>query len=180
MFGKNSQKQANQFTERELDYLNALASNLNALTAELAVSWTPATNGNYMDEVIKAGNSSSAHATQLAAFEEIVNSMAAICDEVANGKLLEPYDAKNPALEESPFAGNSITDFTNNIKGVRNVYTAKFKTDGHGLDELVKTHNLSLDAEVNQKIDAAITALGNVPFPLVVPSPNNRYRLKMQ
>jgi putative iron-regulated protein len=163
LFGKNGQKSASDFTQRELQYLVALASNLRDLTADCAARWT--VDGNYSAEVATAGNGSTVYSTQLAAFEEIVKAMADICDEVGNGKLKEPYDAKDPALEESPFSGNSITDFTNNIRGVRNVYMGKFTTDGHGLDELVKTHNLSLDAEVNQKIDAAITALGKITVP---------------
>ncbi|MEI9920215.1 MAG: imelysin family protein [Bacteroidota bacterium] len=163
LFGKNGQKLASDFTSRELEYLVALATNLRDLTADCAAKWT--VDGNYSAEVSTAGNGSTVYTTQLAAFEEIVKAMADICDEVGNGKLKEPYDAQNAALEESPFSGNSIIDFTNNIKGVRNVYTGKYATDGHGLDDLVKQHNLSLDAEVTQKIDAAITALGNITVP---------------
>jgi len=166
IFGKDGDKKAADFTDRQFEYLTALAQNLQDLTMQLALQWTPATNGNYLNEVIKAGNGSTAYTSQRAAFEEIVNAMSGICDEVANGKLAEPYDQKNPDLEESPFAGNSIIDFTNNIKGVKNVYTGKFQVDGHGLDELVKKHNLLLDTEINSKIDAAINSLGqiNVPF----------------
>ena len=163
LFGKNGQKQAADLTSRELEYLIALSTNLRDLTTDCAAKWT--VDGNYSAEVSTAGNGSAVYSTQLAAFEEIVKAMADICDEVGNGKLKEPYDARNAALEESPFSGNSIVDFTNNIKGVRNVYTGKFQTDGHGLDDLVKQHNLSLDAEINQKIEAAITALGNITVP---------------
>ncbi|HEX8059534.1 MAG TPA: imelysin family protein [Cyclobacteriaceae bacterium] len=163
LFGKNGQKKSTDFTQRELQYLVALAKNLRDLSAGCAAKWT--VDGNFGAEVATAGNGSAVYSTQLAAFEEIVKAMADICDEVGNGKIKEPYDAKNPALEESPFSGNSITDFTNNIRGVRNVYTGKFTTDGHGLDELVKIHNLSLDAEVSQKIDAAINALGQITGP---------------
>lgn len=165
LFGKEGNKKGKDLSARELEYLEALAKNLGDLTTELAIQWMSTTSGNYQDEISKAGDGSTAYATQRAAFEEIVNAMAGICDEVANGKLAEPYDAKDPSLEESPFAGTSIIDFTNNIKGVKNVYTGKFKTDGAGLDDLVKTHNLSLDADINAKIDAAITALGNITVP---------------
>lgn len=165
LFGKDGDKTADEFTEREIEYLTALTANLQELTAQLATQWSTATPGNYVAEVSLAGKGSAAYKTQVAAFEEIVSAMAGICDEVANGKLAEPYDAKNPELEESPFSGNSIIDFTNNIKGVKNVYTGKFVNDGAGLDDLVKKHNLSLDAEINAKIDAAITSLGNITVP---------------
>jgi len=165
LFGKEGEKQAKDYTDRELEYLNALSTNLLDLTAQLAGQWLPASSGNYIDEVSNAGKGSNTYKTQREAFEEIVNAMAGICDEVANGKMTEPYEQKNAALEESPFAKNSVIDFTNNIKGVRNVYTGKFKTDGHGLDELVKAHNLSLDNEITTNIDASINALGNITLP---------------
>ncbi len=165
IFGENGNKDASELTDRELEYLNALATNLRDLTAELATRWTPSTSGNYITEVSTAGNGSTTYKKQVDALEEIVNAMSGICDEVANGKLAEPYDQKDPQLEESPFAGNSIIDFTNNIKGVKNVYTGSFASDGHGLDELVKKHNLSLDAEITASIDAAINALGKITDP---------------
>lgn len=165
LFGQEGDKTSSEFTEREKEYLNALAANLQELTAELANQWSTSTPGNYVAEVSLAGKGSTAYKTQVAAFEEIVSAMAGICDEVANGKLAEPYDAKNPQLEESPFSGNSISDFTNNIKGVKNVYTGKFINDGYSIEDLVKKHNLSLDAEISAKIDAAITSLNNITVP---------------
>jgi hypothetical protein len=48
-----------------------------------------------------------------AVFEEIVNGMIGICDEVANGKMLDPFVAADPSLEESPYSQNSLTDFKN-------------------------------------------------------------------
>jgi uncharacterized iron-regulated protein len=98
-------------------------------------------------------------------YEEIVNSMIGICDEVANGKIEEPFVAQNPLLEESPFSYNSITDFTNNIRSVQNVYLGKYLLDGKGIEDLVRANNLSLDANIKNKINAAIAALNNVTVP---------------
>lgn len=161
LFGENGTKQGSDFTGRELEYLNALAKNLTTLTTEAAASWT----SGYAQQIITAGSGSTVYPTQVSAFEEMVNGMSGICEEVANGKLKEPYDQKDPSLEESPFAGTSIIDFTNNIKGVKNVYTGKFTTDGPGLDDLVKKHNISLDVEISAAIDAAITSLNNITVP---------------
>jgi putative iron-regulated protein len=166
LFGNNGTKKAADLTDRQMEYLQGLVLNLVKLTAQLEGNWDPSSSStNYINAVSKAGEGSAEYATQLAAFEELVNAMAGICDEVANGKLAEPYEQKNPALEESPFASNSIIDFTNNIKGVQNVYLGNYKSDGKGLEDLVKLHNLSLDADIKAKLNAAITALGNITDP---------------
>ena len=161
LFGKNGDKQALQVTIREKQYLIALTNNLKSLTQSLAQSW----NNTYANQVITAGTSGSVYTTQLAAFEEIVNALIGICDEVANGKIEVPFAAQDPTLEESPFSKNSITDFTNNMRSVQNVYTGKYNTDGKGLEDLVKAHNLSLDAAVKDKIAAAIAALNAITVP---------------
>src|SRR5262249_14942914 len=75
IFGKDGQKKSTDFTDRQLEYLNALAKNLKDLTTGLASDWNPNTGG-YVEEVSKAGNGSTAYKTQLAAFEELVNAMA--------------------------------------------------------------------------------------------------------
>ena len=92
--------------------------------------------------------------------------MAAICDEVANGKLSEPLLTQDPALEESPFAKSSIIDFTNNIRGVENVYLGRYTADGTGLEDLVRKYDLQLDGRIKQHIASAINALGTITVPL--------------
>lgn len=164
LFGSNGNKTASQLTAREKEYLTALASNLKNLTTQLSTSWSPA-GGNFSAQVTNAGNSGSVFATKRAAFEQMVNAMADICNEVANSKIEEPFVAQNPALEESPFSFNSMTDFTNNIKSVQNVYLGKYITDGKGLEDLVRANNLSLDATIKAKLNAAIASLNAVTVP---------------
>jgi putative iron-regulated protein len=165
LFGLNGNKTASQFTNREIEYLIALSQNLQILTASLADNWNPAIAGNYHNVFTTAGNGSSVYSTQRAAFEEMVNAMAGICDEVANGKMAEPFTLQDPSLEESPFSFNSITDFTNNIRSVENVYLGKYSSDGKGIEDLVRQHNLSLDGAVKSKISYAIAALQNITVP---------------
>jgi len=121
-----------------------LATGTNMVPADLAPGTTP---------------------TQLAAYQEMVNAMAGICDEVANGKLDEPFAAKDPSLEESPFAQNSIIDFTDNIKGVQDVYLGKYSVDGKGLEDIVRQYNLQLDSDIKLKMDNAINSLGKITDP---------------
>lgn len=161
LFGQDGSKKAIEFTVREKQYLTALSLNLKSLTASLSQSW----NNDYANQVITAGTNGSVYSTQFAVYEEIVNSLIGICDEVANGKIETPFIAQDPSLEESPFSKNSITDFTNNIRSVQNVYEGKYIADGKGLEDLVKSHNLSLNAAIKNKISAAINALNAITVP---------------
>ena len=165
IFGEDGEKAAADLSDRDIEYLKGLAKNLKDLTDDLNVSWNPSTTDSYHLAFTKAGDGSSIYPTQLSAFEELVNAMIGICDEVANGKIDEVLVAQDPSLEESPFSQNSMIDFTNNIKGVQNVYLGKFSADGKGLEDLVRKHNLQLDSDIKLKINTAITALGNVSIP---------------
>lgn len=165
LFGQNGAKTAAEMTARQKEYLLALGENLKKLTAGVANSWNPKLTGNYNDQFIKAGNGSTVYPTIRSAYEEVINAMAGICDEVANGKLKEPYDAKDPSLEESPFSKNSIKDFTDNMTSVLNMYVGKYRTDGFGLEDMIKDNNLSLDKNVKSKINAAINALNKITVP---------------
>ncbi len=165
IFGTDGHKSAASLTAREIEYLTALTSNVQVLTANLASTWNTSSSSSFYTEFVSAGKGSTVYATQQAALEQMVTAMAGICDEVANGKMKEPFDAQDPSLEESPFSGNSMTDFTNNITGIQNVYLGKFLADGTGLEDLVKKYNLSLDSEIKSKLSAALGAMANVTHP---------------
>ena len=165
LFGTHGDKVASSFTTREKQYLIALATNLKNLTSQVEQSWNPSISGNYNAQFINAGHSGSVYATQRAAYEEIVNAMADICNEVASSKMEGPYAAGDPSLEESPFSFNSITDFTNNIRSAQNVYLGKYITDGKGLEDLVRENNLSLDGTIKTKFNNAIASLNAITVP---------------
>jgi putative iron-regulated protein len=165
IFGHDGNKPASSFTQREREYLLALSENLVSLTSQLATEWDPAQSNNYSHVLTTAGAGNTIYATQLAAFEEIVQAMSGICDEVANGKMNEPLTAQDPSLEESPFSDNSITDFTCNIRGVQNVYLGRYAADGAGLEDLVRQYDLQLDGTIKQEIATAISALENITLP---------------
>lgn len=165
IFGEDGDKAAGELSARDLEYLTGLALNLKTLTADLNASWKPSTSNNYHAAFTNAGNGSSVYPTQVSAYEELVNAMAGICEEVAGGKIEEPFLAKDPSLEESPFAKNSIIDFTNNIKGVQAVYLGKYTNDGKGIEDVVRAYNLQLDGDLKLKMANAIAALENIKVP---------------
>lgn len=100
--------------------------------------------------------------------------MAAIANEVGEIKIGDPItnykeDPEKGLLSvESWYSWNSITDYSNNIKGVRNCYLGSLdgKTvNASSLSALVKKVDASLDTKVQEKINAAIAAIENIPAP---------------
>ncbi len=165
LWGNDGNKQASDFTQREEEYMVALGTYIANKTSHLRTRWDINDNSSFRHEFEKAGNGSSAYATRKDALLEVVSAMQGICEEVADGKIEEPFVAQDASLEESPFSGNSIVDFTNNMRSIENMYTGKYSADGKGIQEFVKNYNLSLDAEINQKISNAIAALQNITVP---------------
>lgn len=160
LFGENGDKKAADFTQKEKDYLLALTVNLKSLCDQVVDGW----NAGYLTD-FKTPGAGSVYATQREVYEELVGAIAGICDEVANGKIMEPFAAKDPSLEESPFSQNSMVDFTNNLRSVSNIYFGNYKVDGKGLEDFVKLYNLSLHNKISLEIDAAIKSLENVSLP---------------
>ena len=165
LFGPGGNKTAAQITLREREYLNGLALHLHAVTHLIYGSWNPAITGSFAGEFTNAGEGSNRYATRKDALVALVTAMAGICDEVANGKMEEPLAAQDPALEESRFSGNSVTDFKNNISGVSNVYFCKYTDQGTGLNVLVAEKNIALDNKIQQQINSAITSFNNITLP---------------
>ncbi len=167
LFGNNGAKNETQFTTREKDLLISLSLNLNYLCSDLYSKWDINKPNSYHDYLSQAGNANNAIFPNLkSAYDQILDAMISICDEVPNGKIAEPFNTQNPALEESPFAKNSLVDFTNNIKSVQNVYLGAYAyTDGKGLEDIIKQGNLSMDGVIKQKLSAALTSLNNISIP---------------
>ena len=159
LFGKNGAKKASEFSQREKDYLTALALHVKNLTASLINSWNGNTPNNFFAYFTNPSASNPYFKTQLDVYLTIVQSMIDICDEVANEKIKNPFLAKDPSLEESPFSVNSLIDFTNNIISVQNVFQGKFTSENLGLEDFVNNKNLSLSKTINSKINSAINSL---------------------
>lgn len=165
LWGSNGTKTYSDFTTREKEYLKALAKNVKKLTADLVQGWDANVSGSFYASFTAPGSGNTFYPTVKSVFEELVNSIAGICDEVANGKISEPFVQHDPSLEESPFSQNSIKDFTNNIRSIENIYLGKYTTDGQGLEDLVRKNNLSLDNTIKTKITNAITKLEAITDP---------------
>ncbi|MGN6478226.1 MAG: imelysin family protein, partial [Flavipsychrobacter sp.] len=82
--------------------------------------------------------------------------------EVGEGKMKEPFDARDPQLVESPYSGNSLADFKNNLVGLRKGYIGKYKEDGLGINDLVSSKNVALDNKLQTQMTAAINSFDNI------------------
>jgi putative iron-regulated protein len=164
LFRDGNQRKASDITARELEYLVSTTENLKASTSQLRLAWAPE-GENFSSIVAQAGAGSAVYPSQSAAVQEMVNGMIVIADEVANGKISDPYNESDTTLVESQFSFNSISDFQDNIRGIQNVYMGKFMSDGQGLNDFVNSQDPDLDARFQQEVQAAIDAIGAIPDP---------------
>ena len=155
---------------RQKTYIVSLAAALKAQADLLYNSWI-ASGGNYADKLLMPGSANPEYKKKQDVFLAMLEGMAGICEEVAEGKMNDPFVAavldplEGAKLVESPFSGNSVTDFRNNIIGAYNVYLGKFMVDGAGINELVRAKNISLDNMICQKFEAAIGSFDNISLP---------------
>lgn len=165
LWGADGNKAAAAFDAREIDYLIALSADLRLKATDLRTSWDASSATAYSVHIRTAGSSTSLYPSQRAVFEELVNAMAGICDEVANGKIGEPFNLQDPALEESPFSQNSLVDFKHNILGVKNVYFGKYSADGYGIHDFLVKNNQSLHNQIAAQIEQALSAFDGITVP---------------
>ncbi len=104
-----------------LQYLLASAQQLRSQSDKLLADYDPA-DGAFISEIIGAGSETSIYPNVEAITEEIALAMIGIVEEVRIAKLLEPVEANDPALLESRFSGNTLTDIQDNIGGVSKAF----------------------------------------------------------
>lgn len=163
IFGATGAKTVGDFTPREFEYLRACAQSLKGETAKLVQAWSPA-GGDFLKNIRQAGTAASIYPSQKAALQEVVNGMVTIADEVANGKINDPFTQQNVTLEESRFSANSKADFADNIRSIRNIYFGTTNgTIGQSLSQLAASRQPALDTKVKEQLQAAILAIENIP-----------------
>lgn len=159
IFGNHGSRTAVDLTDRQKLYMISLSADLNNTCNDLYLSWTSAP-VNFAQQIITAGNGSTKYAKRKEVFLAMAGALVDICSEVSEGKMKEPYDAKNPNIVESPYSGNSTIDFKNNIIGIQNVYLGL--NGGRGLSDLVAAKNKLLDNTIKTQITTAINSFDNI------------------
>lgn len=165
LFGKAGAQTAANLSDRQLLYAVSLTAHLKKVTTDLYTSWQPSS-GNFAAQITSAGMAgNNLFPTKLMLFVTLCNGMADICDEVATGKMYDPFIARNPDIVESPFSSNSTLDFKNNIAGAYQVYLGGPTANGNGITDLVSAKNISLDNEIRQKFIIALASFDAITVP---------------
>lgn len=165
MWGVDGKKKATDITAREMIYLTSLTQDITNTCAKTYDAWVP-TSGNFSQTVLSAGPGNSRWNTKQAFLLELANAIGEICNEVGDGKMKDPYDARSPLTVESPFSGNSLTDFKNNVQGAYDTYMGKFGGNtGKSLHDLVYAKNIALDKKVQDAFNGAISSFATFTLP---------------
>lgn len=172
------------YTPEELEYLVAVADdlcqqcvcleacwagtdNLSAAKQEILEDAELDYNEEYGWEMKNAGQPGSRFKTYQEAAEEIIQGCIDIADEVGNTKIGRPHlgsSLEDKNYIESPYSLNSIEDFADNIRSVRNAYLGSRSGDA-SVSDYVRSVNTAADKQVREAIENAIKAIELIPEP---------------
>ncbi|MDE6557403.1 MAG: hypothetical protein K2K55_10655, partial [Duncaniella sp.] len=125
---------------------------------------------NYGDMMINAGEKGSIYKTFQEVAEEIIQGCIDIADEVGNTKIGRPNgatDIDDRNYIESPYSLNSIEDFQDNIRSIRNSYLGSRDGDP-SISDYIKSVNPTLDSRLRSAIEDAIKAIAAIPEPFAL------------
>lgn len=185
--GQTSNYHSLNYTPEEIKYLLMVAEDLRNQCVCLEACWagTPnvsAAKQDILDEadldmgkqhgwmMINSGQPGSIYKTYQEAAEEIIQGCIDIADEVGNTKIGRPHggstlDDRN--YIESPYSLNSIEDFQDNIRSIRNSYCGAIAGDP-SISDYIRSVNPALDTEMRTAIDNAIAAIAAIPEPFAL------------
>lgn len=180
----NSLVHSVNYSPEELKYLVAVAEDLCQQCVCLEACWAGTANissfkrtiladaeldygEEYGWEMKNAGQPGSRFKTYQEVAEEIIQGCIDIADEVGNTKIGRPHigsSVEDKNYVESPYSLNSIEDFADNIRSVRNAYLGGRSGDA-SVSDYVKSVNPAADTEVREAIANAIAAIELIPEP---------------
>ena len=177
-------------SENELAYCAAVAEDLRNQCIRLEACWAgmddistekqnileetelePTSNyGEMMELAGERGNA--LYKTQIAAYVQILQGASDIADEVGNTKITDPVSTGNVLDVESWYSWNSIDDFTDNIRSIRNAYFGNtFSSDASAsahassVSAYVRSIRSTLDDEIKAAINKAMEEVSGMPAP---------------
>ena len=185
LFRDGHARNIGEISENELIYNAAVAEDLAWQTVRLEAAWAGIDNmsaakrkilvdnelepsPNYGEQMISAGLAgNSAYKTQIYAMIQILQGASDISDEVGNTKITDPVNSGNVLDVESWYSWNSIADFTDNMRSVRNAYYGSLDgtVNNNSLAAYLHNNNAAVDAELRDAIDNAINTVAAMPAP---------------
>ena len=185
IFRDSKPRKVAEITEPERIYNAAVAEDLARQATRLEASWagvdkiTAAKKKtledaellptmDYGEIMIAAGEQgNTTYKSQKDAFVQILQGASDITDEVGNTKITDPVNSGNVLDVESWYSWNSIEDFTDHLRSVRNAYYGSL--DGtahkHSMASYMAQHHPELDKEIRSAIDNAIKTVAAMPAP---------------
>ncbi|MDO6610503.1 imelysin family protein [Shewanella sp. 1_MG-2023] len=190
-------KLISELTTAEREYVIALSEVFRDYAVQLDDAWQVSHNPQdtnalpYADLLKSPGSDSNTiYSSELAVIEELINGMIGIVDEVGNGKIADPFGDSlanaDTSKVESQYSWNSLTDFADNIQGVRNVYQGEFigGADKQGIIDFVAAADSDLSVRIASEIDdsilkiQAISGSNNMPFRQAILDEDGRARIE--
>lgn len=185
LFRDGHARNIGDISENELIYNAAVAEDLAWQTVRLEAAWAGIDNVtsakrkileenelepslNYGEQMISAGLAgNSAYKTQIDAMIQILQGASDISDEVGNTKITDPVNSGNVLDVESWYSWNSIADFTDNLRSVRNAYYGSLdgSVNSSSLAAYLHKNNPTVDTELRSAIDNAIKTVAAMPAP---------------
>ncbi len=190
----DNDKTIDEMTPLEREYLSAAAEVFESYTQALIDAWAvtnDASDANslpYKDYLITPDNAF--YSSQLAVVEELINGMIGIVNEVHAGKIDEPFGSDIDNIDttkvESQYSWNSLADFTDNIRGVQNVYRGEFanEADKTGIIDFVSAADADIATRIDTEIADAIAAIeaiageDDLPFRQAINDADARVRIQ--
>ena len=180
---------------QELAYAQTICTLLKQRTFQLQCAWDGGKNSSrlqvvtdagldyqtekglsYADNLTKAGvsGSNSTFSTLKAAIAQVLSddegSCVAIANEVGTAKIANPFSAGDVSYVESPYSYNSITDFCDNIRSIRNVWLGSTNETVHQYSFhsfFASVQSNAVNENVENAYASAIEGIGNMPSPFV-------------
>mgnify|MGYP002623032668 CR=1 FL=1 len=180
--------------EQELRYAQTICTLLKERCFQLQISWEGEKNSSRADVVKAAGldyttenglsfgdNLTQAGKNSKSTFRDIKDAIAqilsdeegscfGICNEVGTAKIANPFANADIAYVESPYSYNSITDFADNIRSIRNIWlgsTDKTANDYSFHTFFASVNKTATNTTVESNYVAAIAGICNMPSPFV-------------
>ena len=146
-----------------------------AVVKAAGLDYTTENGLSYGDNLKGAGtNSRSTFATLEAAIAQVLSddegSCVAICNEVGTAKIANPFANADIAYVESPYSHNSITDFSDNIRSIQNVWfgnTSGTASSAKSFHNFFASLSPSTNDAVENAVASAIAKIKAMPAPFV-------------
>ena len=147
-----------------------------AVVKAAGLDYTTGAGLSYGDNLAKAGISGgkSSFATLQAAIAQVLSddegSCVGIANEVGTAKIANPFSSGDIAYVESPYSYNSIADFRDNIRSIRNIWlgsTNKNANDYSFHTFFATVGQTAVNTAVENAYVAAIAGISNMPSPFV-------------